>query len=157
MKVLNKLFILFFLSLFTSCYTVVDNEKIGKYLKTNEPGLYSFPANSIIDKRLIGRWKRTFTEKDMNKGIQYLHFTKYGSVEYKKNIEDFLRSRIWGQFRTSADTLYLKFSNQNLIEKMLLIFRNDQMFLEYLESPFSDGHYSIETHPARNGFIFIGE
>ncbi len=157
MNIFNKLFILLFLSSFTSCFTVVNNVKISEYLETNESSQNSFPVNSNIDERLIGLWEKTFKIIDMGLGSQSLHFYKNGFVEYKKYYKDFLATELWGEFRTLSDTLYIKFNPQDLIEKILVSFNNNQLVLQNLESPFFYHHYSIESYPSRYGFIYVGE
>ena len=157
MNILNKLFLLLFLVSLTSCFTIVNNKKINEYLETNETRLNSFPMNSHIDENLIGTWDKEFKIIDMGRGTQLLHFSKNGFVEYKKYYKDYLATELWGEFRIFADTVYLKFSPQNLIEKYLITFNSDQFSLRGSESPFYDHHFSIENYPSRYGFIFTGK
>jgi len=134
----------------------VNSEKINEYLERNEPSINDFPLNSYIDEKYLGTWEKTFTIIDMGRGSQRLHFSNDGFVEYKKYYKEYLASELWGEFRISADTLYIKLSPQNLIEKYLIKINSGQFSLKGIESPFFDHHFSIESYPSRYGFIYIG-
>ena len=136
----------------TSCYTVVD--KKGNYRNSHQ---FGFPANSVIDNRLIGKWGRTFEVIDAGYCTQLLKFDNNGNLHYQLYYNDFLSEDFAGEFRSLSDTLLIIFYHTRAMEKLLIDFRNDQLFLHNLKSPFPDGHYSMEISPSSDGFDYQGK
>ncbi len=153
MKRINTSIILLILVLLNSCYTVVNKERISKFIETNQTGSNIFPPNSIINEELTGSWEKTFIIADLGLGRQVLHFSKDGIVDYSKYDKNFFSEYFQGEYRTSSDTIYLKVNTQFEVEKLTFVIRNNQLYLQNLESPSPDHHHSIQE----GGFIYRGK
>lgn len=152
MKIKIVLKVIMLAALLTSCYTVIER---GKSSRDSEIIYYeSFPKETIIDSRLIGNWKATFELIDVGLGTQMLHFDKSGLVHYQFYYSTFRVENLIGQYRSKSDTLYVAFNSTGKIERLAFTFRDKQLFLRNLESPFTDKHNSISDRAERGGFVY---
>lgn len=120
-------YLIFILPLFFhSCYTVVDQTKLISSSQQHTP---VFPSNAIIDKRLNGSWVNPV--KVMDYGIQRRKLEMFydGSFIYKPNSERNNDEYYYGEYRSIADTMILKFEIINHIEKMVFKVRNDTLYI----------------------------